>query len=172
MVGIRGVSAGLARGAPPAVSGGGGAHPCAPPPSVRFRLGGRGQGPLAVAARRAAGDACGERGAAAGGGGGAGPGRIQLGVRSRLLRVQNRIHPLQGSADGCCVDAFLCRIRRYDPVHWGVPDGSYATDPNGSARVVQFREMVSAINGMVREKSDLRQPAHRAWARRRAGRTM
>ncbi len=34
----------------------------------------------------------------------------------------------------------------YDPVHYGVPDGSYATDPNGLARVIEFREMVQALN--------------------------
>ena len=31
---------------------------------------------------------------------------------------------------------------RYDPVHWGVPEGSYASDPNGPARIVEFRTMV------------------------------
>lgn len=36
----------------------------------------------------------------------------------------------------------------YDPVHWGVPEGSYATDPNGVARTVEFRTMVQAINRM------------------------
>ena len=36
----------------------------------------------------------------------------------------------------------------YDPVHFGVPDGSYSTDPNTIARVVEFREMVMALNAM------------------------
>jgi pullulanase-type alpha-1,6-glucosidase len=34
----------------------------------------------------------------------------------------------------------------YDPVHYGVPEGSYATDPDGSARVVEFRSMVQGLN--------------------------
>jgi len=36
----------------------------------------------------------------------------------------------------------------YDPVHWGVPEGSYATDPDGSCRVLEFRRMVQALNRM------------------------
>jgi pullulanase-type alpha-1,6-glucosidase len=35
----------------------------------------------------------------------------------------------------------------YDPWHYTVPEGSYATDPDGSARIVEFREMVQALNG-------------------------
>ena len=27
----------------------------------------------------------------------------------------------------------------YDPVHWGVPEGSYASDADGPARIVEFR---------------------------------
>ncbi|MFE2584168.1 pullulanase-type alpha-1,6-glucosidase [Streptomyces sp. NPDC059378] len=34
----------------------------------------------------------------------------------------------------------------YDPYHYTVPEGSYATDPDGTARTVQFRSMVKAIN--------------------------
>ncbi|MFN8596270.1 MAG: pullulanase-type alpha-1,6-glucosidase [Anaerolineae bacterium] len=34
----------------------------------------------------------------------------------------------------------------YDPYHYTVPEGSYATDPNGSARIVEFRQMVQALN--------------------------
>ena len=36
----------------------------------------------------------------------------------------------------------------YDPLHYTVPEGSYATDPNGTARIVEFREMVAALNTM------------------------
>ena len=35
----------------------------------------------------------------------------------------------------------------YDPMHYTVPEGSYATDAEGAARTLQFRSMVSAING-------------------------
>ncbi|MFG2607838.1 pullulanase-type alpha-1,6-glucosidase [Streptomyces sp. NPDC048514] len=34
----------------------------------------------------------------------------------------------------------------YDPYHYTVPEGSYATDPDGTARTVQFRSMVQALN--------------------------
>jgi pullulanase-type alpha-1,6-glucosidase len=34
----------------------------------------------------------------------------------------------------------------YDPFHFTVPEGSYATDPNGTARILEFREMVQALN--------------------------
>jgi pullulanase len=34
----------------------------------------------------------------------------------------------------------------YDPYHYTVPEGSYATDPNGSARILEFRQMVQALN--------------------------
>ncbi|MFO7544628.1 MAG: pullulanase-type alpha-1,6-glucosidase [Trueperaceae bacterium] len=36
----------------------------------------------------------------------------------------------------------------YDPYHYGVPEGSYATDPNGPARIVEYREMVMALWNM------------------------
>jgi pullulanase-type alpha-1,6-glucosidase len=34
----------------------------------------------------------------------------------------------------------------YDPFHYTVPEGSYATDPQGTARTVQFRQMVQGLN--------------------------
>jgi pullulanase len=34
----------------------------------------------------------------------------------------------------------------YDPYHFTVPEGSYATDPEGSTRILEFREMVQAFN--------------------------
>lgn len=34
----------------------------------------------------------------------------------------------------------------YDPLHFTVPEGSYATDPEGSARILEFREMVMSLN--------------------------
>ncbi len=34
----------------------------------------------------------------------------------------------------------------YDPWHYTVPEGSYATDPDGAARIVEYREMVKALN--------------------------
>ncbi|HKI52670.1 MAG TPA: hypothetical protein VJ987_00995, partial [Anaerolineales bacterium] len=34
----------------------------------------------------------------------------------------------------------------YDPIHYTTPDGSYATDPNGTPRILEFREMVQSLN--------------------------
>ncbi|MFE6507228.1 pullulanase-type alpha-1,6-glucosidase [Nocardioides sp. NPDC057767] len=34
----------------------------------------------------------------------------------------------------------------YDPYHYTVPEGSYATDPDGTDRTVEFRRMVKALN--------------------------
>jgi pullulanase len=34
----------------------------------------------------------------------------------------------------------------YDPFHYTVPEGSYSTDPDGPRRIVEFREMVAALN--------------------------
>jgi len=34
----------------------------------------------------------------------------------------------------------------YDPYHYTVPEGSYATDPNGPKRTLEFRSMVSSLN--------------------------
>lgn len=36
----------------------------------------------------------------------------------------------------------------YDPYHYSVPEGSYAVDPEGGARVGEFRSMVGALHGM------------------------
>jgi pullulanase-type alpha-1,6-glucosidase len=33
----------------------------------------------------------------------------------------------------------------YDPLHYSVPEGSYATDPDGPPRILEFREMVKAL---------------------------
>ncbi|MEL4357173.1 MULTISPECIES: pullulanase-type alpha-1,6-glucosidase [unclassified Luteococcus] len=39
----------------------------------------------------------------------------------------------------------------YDPFHWGVPEGSYASSPeqaDGARRVAEFRQMVHALHGL------------------------
>lgn len=36
----------------------------------------------------------------------------------------------------------------YDPHHFAAPEGSYATDPDGEARILEMREMVMALNNM------------------------
>ncbi len=34
----------------------------------------------------------------------------------------------------------------YDPYHYTVPEGSYATNPDGPTRILEFREMVQSLN--------------------------
>lgn len=34
----------------------------------------------------------------------------------------------------------------YDPLHYNVPEGSYSTNPDGTQRIVEFRQMVQALN--------------------------
>jgi pullulanase-type alpha-1,6-glucosidase len=36
----------------------------------------------------------------------------------------------------------------YDPLHYTTPEGSYATNPDGTARTMQFRQMVAGLNGI------------------------
>ena len=36
----------------------------------------------------------------------------------------------------------------YDPLHYNVPEGSYSTDPDGVARILEYRQMVQALNGL------------------------
>jgi len=35
----------------------------------------------------------------------------------------------------------------YDPLHYTTPEGSYSTNPDGTARTREFRQMVGALNG-------------------------
>jgi pullulanase len=35
----------------------------------------------------------------------------------------------------------------YDPYHFTTPEGSYASDPDGPARIREFRDLVAALNG-------------------------
>jgi pullulanase len=48
-------------------------------------------------------------------------------------------------AEGRDLDAFNWG---YDPLHYNVPEGSYSTDPDGPARIREYREMVLALNSM------------------------
>ncbi|HEU5128693.1 MAG TPA: pullulanase-type alpha-1,6-glucosidase [Glycomyces sp.] len=36
----------------------------------------------------------------------------------------------------------------YDPYHFNAPEGSYATAPDGTPRVLEYRRMVAALNGL------------------------
>ncbi|WP_298462285.1 pullulanase-type alpha-1,6-glucosidase [uncultured Cellulomonas sp.] len=35
----------------------------------------------------------------------------------------------------------------YDPWHYNAPEGSYATDPDGARRILEYRQMVQGLNG-------------------------
>jgi pullulanase-type alpha-1,6-glucosidase len=44
----------------------------------------------------------------------------------------------------------------YDPFHYTVPEGSYSTDPDGVTRILEYRQMVQALNEMgLRVVSDV-----------------
>src|SRR5690606_14470982 len=34
----------------------------------------------------------------------------------------------------------------YDPFHYNAPEGSYATEPDGPTRILEYREMIEALN--------------------------
>ena len=34
----------------------------------------------------------------------------------------------------------------YDPLHYGVPEGSYAVNPEGNSRIIEFRKMIQALH--------------------------
>ncbi len=36
----------------------------------------------------------------------------------------------------------------YDPFHYTVPEGSYATDPDGPSRIIEFRQMVQSLHAI------------------------
>ena len=59
----------------------------------------------------------------------------------------------------------------YDPFHFFAPEGSYAVDPNGGARVAEFRSMVGALHktrSAGRARRGL-QPHRRVWSGRALG---
>ncbi|WP_423840778.1 pullulanase-type alpha-1,6-glucosidase [Vibrio mytili] len=64
--------------------------------------------------------------------------------------VLNSYDPTTGSAQALMndlrsLDSFNWG---YDPFHYTVPEGSYATNPNGTQRIIEFREMVQATHKM------------------------
>ncbi|MFE9437899.1 pullulanase-type alpha-1,6-glucosidase [Streptomyces sp. NPDC006602] len=58
-------------------------------------------------------------------------------------------YPADSDKQQSCVAAVAAKDAYnwgYDPYHYTVPEGSYATNPDGTARTVEFREMVKALN--------------------------
>jgi hypothetical protein len=69
------------------------------------------------------------------------------------LRVEEDLsaHPPDSDRQQAVVSSISSRDAfnwGYDPVHWGVPEGSYATDPDGPSRTVELREAVMALHGL------------------------
>ncbi|MFF5788187.1 pullulanase-type alpha-1,6-glucosidase [Streptomyces sp. NPDC012693] len=61
-----------------------------------------------------------------------------------------KVHAPDSEEQQACVAAAAAKDAYnwgYDPLHYTVPEGSYATDPNGTRRTVEFRQMVQALNG-------------------------
>lgn len=48
---------------------------------------------------------------------------------------------------------FRSCLKSYNPVLWGVPKGSYASIPNGSCRIIEFRKMVQVYVCLTRRFS-------------------
>ncbi|MDR3084555.1 MAG: pullulanase-type alpha-1,6-glucosidase, partial [Streptomyces sp.] len=58
-------------------------------------------------------------------------------------------HPADSGRQQECVSAVAAKDAYnwgYDPYHYTVPEGSYAGDPDGTDRTVEFRDMVKALN--------------------------
>ncbi|WP_109508050.1 pullulanase-type alpha-1,6-glucosidase [Nocardioides speluncae] len=59
-------------------------------------------------------------------------------------------YPADSTEQQACVDAVRGQDGfnwGYDPLHYTAPEGSYATDPEGTRRTVEFRRMVQGLNG-------------------------
>lgn len=58
-------------------------------------------------------------------------------------------HPADSPKQQECISASAAEDAYnwgYDPYHFTVPEGSYASDPDGTRRTVEFRQMVKALN--------------------------
>ncbi|MDF5436483.1 alpha-amylase family glycosyl hydrolase, partial [Vibrio parahaemolyticus] len=67
-----------------------------------------------------------------------------------IEEVLNSYDPTTGKAQALMNDLRMLDTFNWgdDPYHYTVPEGSYATDPNGSKRILEFREMVQATHKM------------------------
>lgn len=71
------------------------------------------------------------------------------------IDMTQSLHALLSGFDplGSEAQAIIEQLRPHDPYNWGydpyhytVPEGSYALDPEGVARIIEFREMVQSIH--------------------------
>ncbi len=70
---------------------------------------------------------------------------------SRIIEdVLNSYDPSTGAAQSLMNDLRMLDSFNwgYDPFHYTVPEGSYATDANGAQRILEFRQMVQATHQM------------------------
>lgn len=80
-------------------------------------------------------------------GGTRGPGGVKTGLDHLVELGITHVHLLPpfdfASVDEARPDQFNWG---YDPKNFNVPEGSYATDPNGTARITEFKQMVQALH--------------------------
>lgn len=69
--------------------------------------------------------------------------------------ISLRSHLQSLPTDDDSIEVIISQLREfdnynwgYDPFHYTVPEGSYANNPEASARIVEFREMVQAIHNL------------------------
>ena len=60
----------------------------------------------------------------------------------------DQLSPKTAKCGDPAVAAAVASGCRYDPVHYSAPEGSYASEPHGAARVRDFRQMVQALHRM------------------------
>ncbi len=70
--------------------------------------------------------------------------------QTRLIDLLNSYQP-----DSAQAQQLVSQLRPYDDYNWGydpfhytVPEGSYAQDPEGNARIIEFRQMVQRLHNL------------------------
>ena len=68
----------------------------------------------------------------------------------KLLQVLESFDPMTGDAQALVTElkTFDKYNWGYDPFHYTVPEGSYAINPDGTARIVEFKEMVQHLHNL------------------------
>ena len=69
---------------------------------------------------------------------------------TRLIDILNSFDPASKKAQDLvtALKSFDNYNWGYDPYHYTVPEGSYALNPDGVSRIIEFREMVKALHEM------------------------
>ncbi|MFD2167912.1 pullulanase-type alpha-1,6-glucosidase [Thalassotalea euphylliae] len=68
----------------------------------------------------------------------------------KLLQVLESFEPMSGDAQALVTElkTFDKYNWGYDPFHYTVPEGSYAINPDGTARIIEFKEMVQHLHNL------------------------